>query len=160
MSTKITPSTPITIHTGDAEAYTTLAAFVDDNRDGLSLQDIENIEDCLNRGAPWHGGGGAAGAYTIERRRLSADTIAAESLKEMGYDTGSRPSEEHADDLSDEQREAFREAARKMGCGEVDADAVVSRGSDPGAYVACWVWVTNEQAGICDPDEEGDASRA
>ena len=39
----------------------------------------------------------------------------------------------------------FRTAARYMyGCDEIDVDttAVVSRGSDPGAYVAGWLWVT------------------
>jgi hypothetical protein len=33
---------------------------------------------------------------------------------------------------------------------------VVSR-SDEGAYVMCWVWVSNEDAGIEEPeDEEGE----
>lgn len=76
-------------------------------------------------------------------------------------DTGSRPSQEHSDDLSDEQREMFREYARTLRVSsdesfEVDGDAVVSRGSDPGAYVQCWVWVTNEQAGIIERTEEDD----
>lgn len=35
---------------------------------------------------------------------------------------------------------------------EVDDDAVVSRGGDPGAYVMCWTWVSNEQAGVT-PEE-------
>lgn len=36
---------------------------------------------------------------------------------------------------------------------QIDADATVSTGMDPGAYVAAWVWVTNEEAGIEDKSE-------
>ena len=36
---------------------------------------------------------------------------------------------------------------------EVDADAVISR-SDEGAFVMSWSWVSNEQAGIEDNDDE------
>ncbi|MGV1754754.1 hypothetical protein [Agrobacterium sp. CG674] len=36
---------------------------------------------------------------------------------------------------------------------EVDDDAVVSPGSDAGAFVHAWIWVTNEQAGIFVCDE-------
>lgn len=46
-----------------------------------------------------------------------------------------------ADQLSDEW---FRDQAReRMSDGEIDVDenAVVSRGNDPGAYVQAWVWV-------------------
>jgi len=36
---------------------------------------------------------------------------------------------------------------------EVDDDAIISPGSDPGAYVQAWLWVTAEDAGVCDePD--------
>jgi len=31
---------------------------------------------------------------------------------------------------------------------EVDDNAVVSMGEDDGAYVMCWKWVSNEDAGI------------
>jgi hypothetical protein len=49
----------------------------------------------------------------------------------------------------------YREAARSSdGEIEVDEDAVVSMGDDPGAYVMCWQWVSNEAAGI--ETEEGD----
>jgi hypothetical protein len=44
----------------------TLAEFVKANLDGLVIQDIANIYDTLARGGTWHGGGGAAGAYTVE----------------------------------------------------------------------------------------------
>lgn len=39
--------------------------------------------------------------------------------------------------------------------GEVEFDdhPIVSLGSDPGAYVLGWVWVTNDEAGISDEDE-------
>lgn len=35
---------------------------------------------------------------------------------------------------------------------EIDDDAKVSRGSDPGAYVQAWVWVYDD----LDPDDEED----
>lgn len=50
------------------------------------------------------------------------------------------------EEISDEQ---YRSAASVvLGSDEhnVDDDAVVSRGSDAGAYVACWVWVPREDA--------------
>lgn len=37
----------------------------------------------------------------------------------------------------------------------IDQDAVVSR-ADEGAYVMAWVWVTNDEAGIQESDEEED----
>lgn len=47
--------------------------------------------------------------------------------------------EEHPHD------EQFRQAAAEMyedeGTLEIDANAIVSRGDDPGAYVQAWVWV-------------------
>lgn len=45
-------------------------------------------------------------------------------------------------------RRAFITAAREMTCDadiDVDTDAVVSY-SDTGAYVQCWVWVSNKRA--------------
>jgi len=60
---------------------------------------------------------------------------------------------------------AFISAAKDnyTGCGgeysdgdiNVDDDAVVSQ-SDKGAYVAAWVWVTNEEAGIEGEDDGED----
>jgi len=48
--------------------------------------------------------------------------------------------------MTDEQ---YREAARKQygkdGQLEIDGDAEVSRGDDPGAYVQAWVWVENDE---------------
>lgn len=40
---------------------------------------------------------------------------------------------------------------------EIDDDAIVSPGGDPGAWVHAWVWVTNEEAGLFSSDhaEEG-----
>lgn len=54
---------------------------------------------------------------------------------ELKQATASSP----AEDVADEDEE-FRQLARKDGI-EVDADAVVSRGTDDGAYVQAWVWV-------------------
>lgn len=52
--------------------------------------------------------------------------------------------------MTDEQ---YVEAARNyyQGTAEVDKGAVVSRGSDRGAYVAAWVWVADDSL----PDGEG-----
>lgn len=54
-----------------------------------------------------------------------------------------------AEDMSDEE---FIQAARNKyaseGYVEIDDNAVVSRGDDPGAYVQAWVWVD------ADPDED------
>lgn len=48
--------------------------------------------------------------------------------------------------LTDEQ---YRQAAIKKhgseGEVEIDADAIVSRGDDPGSYVQAWVWVYDEE---------------
>jgi hypothetical protein len=45
----------------------------------------------------------------------------------------------------DEVRALARELWHRDGEIEIDADATVSRGSDPGAYVAAWVWVPFEE---------------
>ena len=48
----------------------------------------------------------------------------------------------------------YREAAQNQsreGDWEVDEDAVVSMGDDPGAYVMAWVWITREESGIPGP---------
>lgn len=38
---------------------TTLDQFIEDNIDGLSEQEIEDIKQTLSREEPYHGGGGA-----------------------------------------------------------------------------------------------------
>ena len=48
---------------------------------------------------------------------------------------------------------AYRNAVETSDELEVDEDAIVSAGADPGAWVHAWVWVTREQAGI-EPEEE------
>jgi hypothetical protein len=48
----------------------------------------------------------------------------------------------------DEDAEAYRAAAKSMfedeGTLEIDGNAIVSIGDDPGAYVEAWVWVPQE----------------
>jgi hypothetical protein len=65
--------------------------------------------------------------------------------------------------MTDEQ---YREAAREHYCDgtpvDVDDDAIVSRGSDSGAYVAAWVWVADDDlpegcGSIDDPDHTDEA---
>lgn len=48
-------------------------------------------------------------------------------------------------DPADPWREAAKEQAHDEL--EIDEDAVVSPGSDPGAWVHAWIWITDEQAG-------------
>lgn len=50
--------------------------------------------------------------------------------------------------------QAYRDAVETDDELKVDADAVVSPGDDPGAWVMAWIWITNEQAGIETGDEE------
>jgi hypothetical protein len=51
---------------------------------------------------------------------------------------------------------AYRAAAQAQADDEleVDEDAIVSVGSDPGAFVQAWIWISNEEAGIKDDDED------
>jgi hypothetical protein len=37
---------------------------------------------------------------------------------------------------------------------EFDDDAVVSKGEDEGAYVMCWKWITDGEAGVVKADDE------
>jgi len=36
---------------------------------------------------------------------------------------------------------------------ECDGEAIVSKGNEAGAYVQCWVWVSDKDAGIEEEDE-------
>ena len=49
----------------------------------------------------------------------------------------------------DKDSQAYRIAAKRMfedeGTLEIDDNAIVSAGSDPGAYVEAWVWVPDEE---------------
>ena len=39
----------------------------------------------------------------------------------------------------------YREAAKSQNDVEVDDDALVSKGDEPGAYVASWIWVSDDE---------------
>lgn len=63
-----------------------------------------------------------------------------------GYILDSRFSRNEATDAStDPADQAYRDAARRLhhrgGDIEIDDNAVVSRGDDPGAYVQAWIWI-------------------
>jgi hypothetical protein len=58
------------------------------------------------------------------------------------------------DDRSSPERDAYRNAVETSDELEVDDDAIVSMGADPGAWVHAWVWVTNERAGIEEDEDE------
>jgi hypothetical protein len=49
-------------------------------------------------------------------------------------------------------RTRAKEIYERDGGIEIDADAVVSIGDDPGAYVAAWVWVAVKERGCTDVD--------
>lgn len=52
---------------------------------------------------------------------------------------------------------AYRSAAQKRareGEIEVDDNAVVSLGDDPGAYVQAWLWISDSEAGLSTEDDE------
>jgi len=49
----------------------------------------------------------------------------------------------------------YRKAAEKQqkdGEIEIDRDAVVSKGADPGAYVMAWIWIYDEECKSTTPD--------
>jgi hypothetical protein len=55
---------------------------------------------------------------------------------------------EYDNDPPQEEADRYREAAitryAKDGEIEIDSDAAISKGDDPGAYVAAWVWVRDD----------------
>lgn len=65
----------------------------------------------------------------------------------------------HKMKMEDETPEAqkYRDAV-PVSDGDLECDdgALVSRGDDPGAYVMCWKWIENEQAGIKTEEEDED----
>lgn len=67
----------------------------------------------------------------------------------------------HYQELENDPNAAKYRAAAKSNAEEgeleVDDDAVVSMGGDPGAYVMSWQWVGMEEAGVgCYSEEEKD----
>lgn len=57
-----------------------------------------------------------------------------------------RGSEDRHDISDDAFRASAKDQYEREGEIEIDEVAVVSRGSDDGAYVAAWVWVSNAAA--------------
>lgn len=58
-----------------------------------------------------------------------------------------------------QKRQLYRDAANALRSSnneeiQVDLGARVSMGSEKGAYVQAWVWVTDEEAGIPEPEKE------
>jgi hypothetical protein len=57
--------------------------------------------------------------------------------------------------MTDEQyRDKAREQYGREGSIEIDVDAPVSRGSDPGAYVQAWVWVYDDALQVGEGSED------
>jgi hypothetical protein len=92
---------------------------------------------------------------------LKAIVALLESHPDQGAATGvlsmisNRCGEGH-DDAMRERISKYQEGAQssaKDGAIEVDPDACVSMGADPGAYVQVWAWVSNQAAGIEETEE-------
>ena len=84
----------------------------------------------------------------VQSLKLRADNLP--SLEaEKHYDLVARLTE--APEPTDE---AYRTAAMQYANDdfEVDSDAVVSRGGDPGSWVMSWIWITDEKAGVKSDD--------
>ena len=64
--------------------------------------------------------------------------------------------DEDEDEYVDRSDEWFRERAQELygreGLVEIDDNALISRGCDPGAYVEAWVWVPYKENKEQDPD--------
>jgi hypothetical protein len=63
-----------------------------------------------------------------------------------------------ANPFTDDQiRQAARIISEEEGILEIDDDATISRGEDPGCYVQAWIWVNYEDVagrlGLPDPDD-------
>lgn len=70
-----------------------------------------------------------------------------ESINHDGVDFGACV-QIFGDDEDDPHVRTAKEQYHRDGEIEIDTPAVVSRGSDPGAYVMAWVWVDHEDAGV------------
>ena len=56
---------------------------------------------------------------------------------------------------SEPARQDYRDAVPTSdGDLEVDSEAIVSIGDDPGAYVMCWKWVDDAAAGVTRPESD------
>jgi hypothetical protein len=98
------------------------------------------------------------GGFPVDNPYLSAPRIALDAVREtLDALTLSLPPREREPATDPHLDQLYREAARKIyqrdGAVEIDDNAVISYGSDPGAYVAAWVWVyddsVNELAPQC-----------
>lgn len=61
---------------------------------------------------------------------------------------------EQASEIAQRYRNWARRNLTEEGEVEIDPDAVVSMGDDPGAYVEAWLWVDDASAGIPTEDVE------
>lgn len=84
-----------------------------------------------------------------------------EAAKRAGLEAVSDSLEGCLDEDDPETDEKYREACHKScsdGDLECDEGAVVSKGGDAGAYVMCWKWVSDEEAGIKEEECESPKS--
>lgn len=78
-------------------------------------------------------------------------------LREAGHEDLARKAAESIDLHSSEDAAAFVEAAAEQSHDVVyfDDEVALER-SDDGAFVLCWLWVSNDEAGLPDPDDQED----
>jgi hypothetical protein len=100
------------------------------DRNGISLQGM------LRR---------AAGHYTEETANRGTQSFDAST--DGGLDR-------EQPDAAQRYRDAANRRYGRDGELEIDDGAIVSVGDDPGAYVQAWVWVSNEEAGIKEDEED------
>lgn len=60
-------------------------------------------------------------------------------------------------ELDDKYRAAAWDKYHRDGELEIDDNAKVSKGEDPGAYVQAWVWVYDNEAGLTTEEEDDNA---
>lgn len=92
----------------------------------------------------------------LEDARLEA---IAQALDNAGLTDDAAAVRKSKEEFDDPIRKKYREAMddnTSDGDLEMDDDAVVALGDDPGAYVMCWKWVDALTAGIEDGQDDGD----
>lgn len=96
--------------------------------------------------------------WEAARNKLSKEVGFYDSIAIGEHDLTNHPSLQPDPEQSSEIANAFRNVAKSLQSGgelEIDDNALVSMGEDPGAYVAAWIWVDNEDAGVHDCDDCG-----
>lgn len=133
-----------TINLGDIEAHP-LRAALENAHSALGAAQTQ-FEQC-------------AKMFRDDQEFIEAHGLVDEACEIAGKALRDSPvtaADDQADAAEQERIAKYREAANGLTSSnneeiQIDDDAKVSMGSDPGAYVAAWIWVTNKEAGIEEP---------